>query len=93
MGEFHADIRVQLGGGDFVEQMVIKLGAGAGFLSVGDILAQIVDGDAGAKLINGGGGANCVRYLFAGDEAGGNALAKAAVFGNARAATGFPTAQ
>src|ERR1035437_2503357 len=82
VGEFHADIRVQLGGGDFVEQMVIKLRAGAGFLSVGDTLAQIVDGDAGPKFINGGGGANCVSNLFAGDEAGGNALAKAAVFGN-----------
>ena len=64
-------------GGDFVEQIVIEMGAGARFVSVGDVLAQIVDGDAGAKLIHRGGGTNCVRNFFAGYEAGGGALADA----------------
>ena len=80
MGQFQADIGVQLIGGDFVEQMVIKLGGGAGFIGVRDVLAQIVDGDAGAEFIHGGGGAYGVRNLCAGDEAGGSALAKAGAF-------------
>src|SRR5208282_325481 len=50
VGQLQADIRIQLVGGDFVEQMVIELGAGAGFVGVGDVLAEIVDGDAGADL-------------------------------------------
>ncbi len=49
MGELQTDIRVQLAGSDFFEQIVIELGAGAGFGSVGDVLAQVIDGDAGAK--------------------------------------------
>ena len=86
-------LALRLGGGDFVEQVVIKLGAGAGFVGVGDVLAEVVDGDAGANLIHGGGGADGVGNLGAGDEAGGSALAKAGVFGDARAASGSPTVQ
>src|SRR5450759_2224647 len=82
VGQLQADIRVQTVGGDFVEQVVIKLGAGASFVSVGDVLAQIVDGDAGAKLIDGGGGANRVGNFFAGDEASGDVLAEARALGN-----------
>src|SRR5260370_11725848 len=72
---------IEVGGGGFVEQVVIELGAGAGFVGVGDVLAQVVDGDAGAKLIHGGGGANCVRNLCAGDETGGGALAEEGALG------------
>src|SRR5208283_5999492 len=82
VGQFEADVRVQFIGGNFVEQVVVELSAGAGFVSVGDVLAQIVDGDAGADLIHGGGGANCVLNLGAGDEAGGSALAKAGALGD-----------
>ncbi len=82
MGELQADIRVEVSGGDFVEQVVIKLGAGAGFVGVADILAEIIDGDADADLIHRSGGANGVGNLGAGDEAGGRALAKAGVFGD-----------
>jgi hypothetical protein len=42
VGELQADIRVEVSGGDFVEQVVIKLGAGAGFVGVADILAEII---------------------------------------------------
>ena len=82
MGQLEADIRVQFIGGDFVEQVVVELGAGAGFVGVGDVLAQIVDGDAGADLIHDGGGANCGGNFCAGDKAGGSALAKAGAFGD-----------
>jgi hypothetical protein len=82
VGQLDADIRVQFGGGDFVEQMVVQLGAGAGFVGVGDVLAEIVDGDAGADLIHRRGGANGIRNLFAGDEAGGDALSKAGALGD-----------
>ncbi len=80
MGELQADVRVQFVGRDFVKQLVIKLGAGAGFLGVGDVLAQVVDGDARAKLIDLGGGANGVGNLFAGDKTGAGALAEAGAF-------------
>src|ERR1700716_4323373 len=56
VGQLQADICVQLVGGDFVEQVVIKLGAGTGLVGVGDVLSQIVDGDAGSELIDSGGG-------------------------------------
>src|SRR5260370_24310616 len=64
VGQLQADIRIQFVGGDFVEQVVVKLGAGAGFVGVGDVFAQVVDGDTGAELIHGGGSANGVRDLL-----------------------------
>src|SRR5271165_1441600 len=80
VGQFQADVGIQLVGGNFVEQVMVELSAGAGFVGVGDILAEIVDGDAGADLIYDGGYTNRVRDLGAGDEAGGIALAETGAF-------------
>ncbi len=54
---------------DLVEHTVIKLGAVLGLVGVGDVLAQVVDADAGAPLVDDFGGVNHIRQLGAGDEA------------------------
>jgi len=77
VGEFKADVGVEIFGGDLVEQVVVELSAGAGFIGVSDIFSEVVDGDAGSDLIHGGGGADGVGYFFSGNEAGGGALADA----------------
>ena len=82
VGELEADVGVELVGGDFVEQVVIEVGAGASLVGVGDVLSEVVDGDAGSELIHRGGGANGVGDLRAGDEAGAGALAKAGALGD-----------
>ena len=90
--QLEADVGVELAFVDFVEHGWLELGAGAGFVGVGDVLAQIVDADAGAHLLIAR-GANYVRNLGSGDEACGSALAKAGVLGDSRAATGSLTVQ
>jgi len=77
VGEFETDVGVQFVGRDLIEEVVVELGAGSGFVGVGDIFAEVVDGDTSSELIDGGGGANGVGDLFAGYEAGGGALAEA----------------
>jgi hypothetical protein len=52
VGELQADVCIQFAGGDFLEQVVIKLGAGSRFGGVGDVFTEIVDGNAGAGLID-----------------------------------------
>ena len=92
VGELEADIRVQVVGGDFVEQVVIELGAGAGFVGVGDVFAQIVDGDAGANLIHGGGGADGVRNFRRRRQSGRKCAGRNGNVRRDRAESGFPTA-
>jgi hypothetical protein len=65
------------------------LSAGSGFVRVGNVLAQVVDGDSGAKSIDGGGGANRVGYFFAGYKTSGSALAKAGALGDGAQGTAF----
>ena len=43
VGQFQADIRVKLAARNFVQHLMIELGAGTGFVSVGDILAEVID--------------------------------------------------
>ena len=82
VGEFEADVGVQFVDGDLIEEVVVELGAGAGFVGVGDIFAEVIDGDAGSELIDGGGGADGIGDLVAGYEAGGGALAEARALGD-----------
>jgi hypothetical protein len=77
VGELKADIRIEFVGGNFVEQFVVKVGAGAGFVSIRNVLAQIVDRDSSSKLIYRGSSANRIGDVVAGDEASGIAPAKA----------------
>ena len=50
---------------------MIKLGAGAGFFGVGNVFAEIVNGNAHARLIDGEGGAKRVFHLGSGHKAAG----------------------
>jgi hypothetical protein len=43
VGELEADVGVELALVDFVEHVVVELGAVLGFVGVGDVLAQVVD--------------------------------------------------
>ena len=45
VSEFEADVRIQAVGRHLVQQLVIELCAGAGFLNVGDIFTKVVDAD------------------------------------------------
>ena len=74
--ELEADVGVQLARGDFVEHAVIELGAVLGLVGVGDVLAQVVDADAGAPLVDHLGGVNDVVQLRTGNEAVGEAQAQ-----------------
>ena len=74
VGKLQADIGVELAARDFVQHLMIELGAGAGFLSVGDVLAEIVDGNAQTCLIDGLRDAQRIVHLGAGHKTAGQAL-------------------
>ena len=76
-------------GSNLVEELVVELGAFASFGGVGDVLAKVVDGDAGSDLVHGSGGADGVGDFFAGDEAGGDALSDAGTFCNGAQGAAF----
>ena len=71
MGEFQANVGIELSGGDLIEQLVIKLGAGAGFFSVSDVFAQVVNRDAHARLVDGPSSAERIFHLGSGHKAAG----------------------
>ena len=52
VGKLQTDVGIQLATADFVQQLVVKPRAGLGFFGVGDILAEIVDGNAETRLID-----------------------------------------
>jgi len=52
VGELEADVGVELALMDFVEHVVVELGALPGLVGVGDVLAQVVDADARAPLVD-----------------------------------------
>ena len=81
MRELEADVGVQLARGDIVQQAVIQFAAVPGFVGVGDVLAQVVDADAGAPLVHGLRGAKDVLDLGACDKAAGEAQPHRRVFG------------
>ena len=74
VGKLQADIRVELAARDFVQHLMIKLGAGAGFLSVGNVLAEVVDGNAETRLIDGLSDAQRIVHLGAGHKTAGQTL-------------------
>ena len=71
MGEFQADVGVELSDGDLVKQLMIKLGAGAGFFGLGNVFAEIVNRDAHARLVDGSGSAESVFHFGSGHKAAG----------------------
>ena len=82
MGEFQADIGIELAPGDFVEQLMVKLGAGPRLVGVGDIFPEIIDGNAGARLIDRLRRAQRVFHLRAGNEAAGDPLTNGGALGH-----------
>src|SRR5579863_3049732 len=74
VSEFQADIRIQLLGGDVIQQLMIKLSAGSGLISVGYIFSKVVDGYAAAGLVDGAGCSQHVIDLSACDKTTGKLL-------------------
>ena len=82
MRELEADVGVEAAGPDFVEQLMIELGAGPGFVGAGDVFAEVVDGNGQVRLIDGGGGAQDIFDLGAGNKAAGEAASERRAFGD-----------
>ncbi len=61
---------------------MIELSAGPGFGGVGDVFAEVVDGDAQARLVDGAGGAEHVLDLSAGNKTAREALADGGTLGD-----------
>ena len=74
---------------DLVEHVVVELGAVFGFVGVGDVLAQVVDADAGAPLVDHLRGANHIVQVRAGDEALREAQSQRRFFGEVAQAFAF----
>ena len=66
---------------------MIELGAVLGLVGVGDVLAQVVDADAGSPLVDLLGGANGIGQMRARYEAVGEAQAQRRILG--KMADGF----
>ena len=50
--EFETDVGVELVGDDRVENLMVELRAVAGFVGIGDIFTEVVDGDAHAGAVD-----------------------------------------
>ena len=74
VGKFQADIGVELAARNFVQHLVVELGAGAGFLGVGDVLAEVVDRNAQTLLIDGLRDAQRIFHLRARHKTAGQSL-------------------
>src|SRR5712691_11487280 len=61
---------------------MIELLARSRLVGVGDVLSEVIDGNAGAEFVDRLGGADGVRYRGAGNEAAGSALANAGLLGD-----------
>ena len=46
MGKLQADVGVELAARNFVQHLMVELGAVAGFIGVSDVLAEVVDRNA-----------------------------------------------
>jgi len=75
VGELQTDVGVQLLFGDIIQQLVIELCAGAGFIGVRDIFTKIVDGDAQPGFIHSACRPKRVFDLSAGNKTAGGFLA------------------
>ena len=53
MGELQADVGVEPAARDFVQHLMVELGAVAGFIGVGDVLAEVIDGNAQTCPVDG----------------------------------------
>ncbi len=82
VGKLQADICVEPPARYFVQQLVIELGAGAGFIGVGDVLAEVIDGDAQAGLVDLLCDAERIFHPSTGHEAAGKTLADGGSFGH-----------
>src|SRR4029077_6402721 len=60
---------------------MIELGASPGFVGIGDVFAQVIDGDARTQLIDGLGRAQRVFHLRASNEPTGNSFTNRRAFG------------
>ena len=89
VGELQADVGVELVGGDGVENLVVELRALAGFVEIGDVLAQVVDADAHTGAVDGLGDAHGVGDFRSGHEAARNAAADGGALGEAAQGTIF----
>ena len=89
VGQLQADVGVEAVGRDGVENLVVEFGAFAGFVGIGDVLAQIVDTDAHASAVDRLSDAYGVGDLGAGDEAPGNAASDRGALGKAAQRTVF----
>ena len=76
VSQLQADVGVELIGCNGVENLMIKLGAVAGLVGIGDIFAQVVDADAHAGAVDGLRGADGIGDLGASNEAAGDAAAE-----------------
>ncbi len=81
LSQLEADIGVEPGLGQRVEDPVIALSCLAGLVGNGDVFAEAVEGDGEALGAEDGGGAEAVLNTEAGDKAGGHAPPKSGGFG------------
>jgi len=72
VSELETDVGIEVVPGDGVENLMIELGAMAGFVGIGDIFAEIVDADAHAGSVDRLGSADRVGNLSTGDESAGD---------------------
>ena len=71
VGQLQADIGVELAARNFVQHLMIKLGAVAGFIGVRDVFAEVIDRNAQACPIDGLCDPQSIFDLSAGHETAG----------------------
>ena len=81
MGELEADIGIELVGDDGVQNLMVELGAVAGFCRIRYIFAEVVDADAHAGAIDSLGCTYGIGDLGARDKTSGDAAAERRSFG------------
>ena len=67
---------------NFVQHLMVELGAGTGFFGVGDIFAQIVDRNAQARLVDASRDAQRIFHLGAGHKTAGQTLPDSGTLGH-----------
>ncbi len=74
VGELDTDVGVEVPGADFVENLFVELGAVAGFFGVGDVFAEVIEGNVHAEFVDGLRGGDGVLNRRAGNESAGELL-------------------
>ena len=74
VGQLQADVGIEMVGRDGVENLMVELRAVAGFVGIGDVLAQVIDADAHAGAVDGLGDAHRVGDFRARHEPARNAV-------------------